>query len=68
MPHVSEIQIRDPFVVPDARRGTYHLFGTTDKDCWNTGVGFDTYHSRDLVHWDGADAGRSGSAAGSGRP
>ncbi|HEX8913358.1 MAG TPA: glycoside hydrolase family 43 protein [Humisphaera sp.] len=53
MPHVSEIQIRDPFVVPDPQTGTYHLFGTTDKDCWNTGVGFDTYTSRDLVNWDG---------------
>ena len=53
MPHVSEIQIRDSFVVPDPAARTYHLFGTTDKDCWNTGVGFDTYWSRDLTNWHG---------------
>jgi hypothetical protein len=53
MPLLSEIQIRDPFVVPVPQTGTYHLFGTTDKDCWNTGVGFDTYTSTDLLHWTG---------------
>lgn len=53
MPHVSEIQIRDPFVVPDPTARAYHLFGTTDKDCWNTGVGFDAYWSRDLADWHG---------------
>jgi arabinan endo-1,5-alpha-L-arabinosidase len=53
MPSLADIQIRDPFVVPDPATGTYHLFGTTDKDCWTTGVGFDAYRSRDLVTWDG---------------
>jgi arabinan endo-1,5-alpha-L-arabinosidase len=53
MPTLADIQIRDPFVVPHLPTRTYHLFGTTDKDCWNTGVGFDTYWSRDLIDWHG---------------
>ncbi|MDR0644804.1 MAG: glycoside hydrolase family 43 protein [Treponema sp.] len=42
--HISNIQIRDPFVVLED--GVYYLFGTTDKDPWNSpGVGFDVYTS-----------------------
>ena len=35
-------------------RGTYYLYGTTDKNCW-TGpfVGFDVYQSSDLEEWVG---------------
>ncbi|MDR0412091.1 MAG: glycoside hydrolase family 43 protein [Treponema sp.] len=41
---ISDIQVRDPFVVLEG--GTYYLFGTTDKDPWNApGVGFDVYAS-----------------------
>jgi GH43 family beta-xylosidase len=39
----SDIQIRDPFVVLED--GVYYLFGTTDKNPWNSGVGFDVYTS-----------------------
>lgn len=53
MPRLTDIQIRDPFVVAHQPTRTYHLFGTTDKDCWNTGVGFDTYWSTDLIDWQG---------------
>jgi arabinan endo-1,5-alpha-L-arabinosidase len=50
----TEIQMRDPFVVPDRKTGTYYMFGTTDKDPWKSpGVGFDCYTSKDLEHWDG---------------
>ena len=50
----DKIQIRDPFVLPVAVTGTYYLFGTTDKDCWNgPGIGFDCYLSRDLEDWRG---------------
>jgi GH43 family beta-xylosidase len=39
----SEIQIRDPFIF--AEKGCYYLFGSTDKDIWKSGVGFDMYRS-----------------------
>lgn len=50
----SEIQIRDPFVVPDMNEKSYYIFGTTDKNCWRgPGQGFDCYKSKDLKEWDG---------------
>lgn len=52
--HLSEIQMRDPFVLYDRHHGTYYLYGTTDKDPWKArGVGFDAYRSSDLVEWEG---------------
>ena len=52
--NLSEIQIRDPFVLPLRERGEYFLFGSTDKNVWNgPGTGFDCYRSRDLVEWQG---------------
>ncbi|AEF83292.1 glycoside hydrolase family 43 protein [Leadbettera azotonutricia] len=43
--HISDIQIRDPFVVPEDE--VYYLFGSTDKDIWKSrGTGFDGYISR----------------------
>ncbi len=51
---LSDIQIRDPFVVVEHETGTYHLFGSTDPNIWEgRGVGFDCYRSTDLVNWDG---------------
>jgi arabinan endo-1,5-alpha-L-arabinosidase len=51
---LSDIQLRDPFVVPCAEEGVYYLFGSTDPDIWNgPGVGFDSYRSADLVEWTG---------------
>ena len=50
----SEIQIRDPFVLPEPQDGFYYLFGTTDKNCWKgAGEGFDCYRSQDLSQWEG---------------
>ena len=50
----SEIQVRDPFILPVAETGEYFLFGSTDRDVWHgPGTGFDCYRSRDLVAWDG---------------
>lgn len=41
---ISDIQIRDPFVVLEG--GKYYLFGSTDKDIWKgPGTGFDGYVS-----------------------
>ncbi|MCL2242959.1 MAG: glycoside hydrolase family 43 protein [Treponema sp.] len=45
MPHIRDIQIRDPFILLE--NDSYYLFGSTDKDIWKSaGVGFDMYISR----------------------
>lgn len=50
----SDIQMRDPFVVPIEEEGVYYLFGTTDANAWHgKGTGFDCYKSRDLIEWEG---------------
>lgn len=49
----TDIQIRDPFVLPIEDDKTYYLFGTTDKNCWGEGTGFDCYKSNDLENWEG---------------
>jgi hypothetical protein len=42
MPHIKDIQIRDPFILKEG--GIYYLFGSTDKDIWRSpGTGFDVY-------------------------
>lgn len=52
MPCINAIQIRDPFVVP--LNGNYYLYGSTDKDIWHSGVGFDVYVSTgDLRFFEG---------------
>jgi beta-xylosidase len=51
---LSDIQIRDPFIVPIPEEGAYYLYGTTDTNAWGgPGSGFDTYVSRDLEAWEG---------------
>ncbi|MDQ0059069.1 glycoside hydrolase family 43 protein [Paenibacillus harenae] len=49
----KDIQIRDPFVLPVQGEGKYYMFGSTDKNIWGAGTGFDAYVSRDLLHWEG---------------
>lgn len=50
----NEIQIRDPFILPVPIEGKYYLYGTTDKNPWNSqGEGFDAYKSDDLENWEG---------------
>lgn len=52
--HLSDLRIRDPYVLADASSGSYFLYGTTDPDPWSgAGVGFDAYRSDDLEHWSG---------------
>ncbi len=54
MKRSSEIQIRDPFIVPLESENRYYLFGTTDDDPWDPpAVGFEAYRSRDLEVWEG---------------
>ncbi len=51
----DDIQIRDPFILPMPEEKCFYLFGTTDKEPWREdfAVGFDTYRSTDLEHWEG---------------
>lgn len=50
---LSEIQIRDPFIVPRPQERKYYMYGSTDKNIWQDGNGFDLYVSEDLVNWEG---------------
>ncbi|MFG0249046.1 MAG: glycoside hydrolase family 43 protein [Phycisphaeraceae bacterium JB051] len=50
---LSEIRIRDPFVLPMASEKKYYLFGTTHINRQFGPKGFDCYTSSDLKHWDG---------------
>lgn len=51
---LTDIHMRDPFVLPVQEKKTYYLFGTTDADPWKArGTGFDVYASTDLVDWNG---------------
>jgi arabinan endo-1,5-alpha-L-arabinosidase len=55
--NLSDIQLRDPFVLTDTDAGRYVLFGTTDADPWvGPAVGFDCYESTDLEQWRGPKA------------
>lgn len=49
----EDIQIRDPFILPNQEDGKYYLFGSTDKDIWETGIGFNAYVGTDLKNWEG---------------
>lgn len=51
---LSEIQIRDPFVLTLPDSGEYLLFGSTDPNIWSgPATGFDCYRSTDLIRWEG---------------
>ncbi|MDR0959172.1 MAG: glycoside hydrolase family 43 protein [Propionibacteriaceae bacterium] len=45
MTALVDIQIRDPFVLVD--EGVTYVYGSTDKNIWRTGTGFDVYRSTD---------------------
>jgi arabinan endo-1,5-alpha-L-arabinosidase len=50
----SDIQMRDPFVLPLPDEDRYLLFGSTDLNIWSgPGLGFDCFESRDLEGWTG---------------
>ncbi len=46
-----EINIRDPFVLPE--NGKYYLYGTRGPTCWGLADGFDVYIGSDLENWMG---------------
>ncbi|MFC7404966.1 glycoside hydrolase family 43 protein [Georgenia alba] len=51
---LSDIQIRDPFLLTVPEDGGYVLFGSTDNDIWRPpATGFDCYRSTDLEGWEG---------------
>ena len=50
----SDIQIRDPFIVPEPKEKCYYLFGTTSKAYWKRPEeGVDCFRSKDLREWEG---------------
>ncbi len=52
--NLSDIHIRDPFVLPVPSEGRYYLYGTMGQYTWgDTAVGFDCYTSADLETWEG---------------
>lgn len=54
MVDLTDIQIRDPFVLPVPAHGRYYLFGSTDACIWRgPATGFDAYWSEDLEDWSG---------------
>ena len=51
---LSDINIRDPFVLPVPSENMYYLYGTMGQFTWtDSAVGFDTYTSSDLENWAG---------------
>ncbi|GAA0299923.1 GH43 family beta-xylosidase [Gracilibacillus halotolerans] len=49
----QDIQIRDPFIYVDRKEGKYYMFGSTDKNIWGKGTGFDVWVGEDLENWEG---------------
>ncbi len=51
---LSDIHIRDPFVLPVQSERRYYLYGTMGEYAWTeSAVGFDCYYSTDLHRWEG---------------
>jgi len=51
---LSDIHLRDPYVLPVREHGAYYLYGTTGRTAWDgRAEGFDVYKSRDLNEWEG---------------
>jgi beta-xylosidase len=52
--NLSEIHIRDPFILPVSLERRYYLYGTMGKYAWTeSALGFDCYVSADLQTWEG---------------
>ncbi|MBN2303673.1 MAG: family 43 glycosylhydrolase [Anaerolineae bacterium] len=50
----TDINIRDPFVLPVLAEKQYYLYGTTGSETWtNFASGLDHYTSTDLQNWEG---------------
>lgn len=54
MKTLSEINFRDPYILPVPEQNRYYLFGTDGLTAWSgTPHGFDVYSSSDLQEWSG---------------
>lgn len=54
MTKLSDINIRDPFVLPVQLEKRYYLYGTMGAYTWGeSAIGFDCYISTDLENWEG---------------
>ncbi|MFC0211653.1 glycoside hydrolase family 43 protein [Paenibacillus chartarius] len=54
MKHISDINFRDPFILPVPEEGMYYLYGTEGATAWKgQPQGFDVYRSKDLTQWEG---------------
>src|SRR5512146_2537522 len=52
--NLSDIHIRDPFVLPVPAERRYYLYGTMGEYTWSEhALGFDGYISADLQDWEG---------------
>lgn len=50
----TDINFRDPFVLPIAAENQYYLYGTTGTETWtDSATGLDYYTSADLENWEG---------------
>lgn len=49
----ENIHIRDPFIFTNKKDGKYYMYGSTDKNIWGKGTGFDLYIGEDLENWEG---------------
>lgn len=51
---LSDIHLRDPFVLTDKNEKKYYLYGTIGENVWEgPAIGFDVYVSSDLQEWTG---------------
>jgi arabinan endo-1,5-alpha-L-arabinosidase len=51
---LSDIHIRDPFILPISSERRYYLYGTMGAHTWTeSAAGFDCYLSPDLLAWEG---------------
>lgn len=47
--NAHDINIRDPFILPDG--GKYYLYGSRGQELWGACTGLDVYVSEDLTEW-----------------
>ncbi len=47
---VQDIRIRDPFIYPDAKAGTYYRYAQSGNRRHSNFLGVEAYTSKDLIH------------------